>query len=242
MYKIISFFYWGLVAVIAFLFFPIAFAIWVLTVPFDKRRRILHLFTSFWGSFYVWINPLWKYSVTGREKIKPGQAYVLVANHQSAIDIFVLYTLFKHFKWVSKIENFKIPIIGWNMSMNRYIKLKRGDLRSNLSMMRECERNLNAGSSLMIFPEGTRSLDGNLRPFRDGAFELARKSRCSIIPILISGTGKALPAKGIMLTGRRSFQIQILDEVPYDEVIFKDTKKNCENVRTIMEKKLREIS
>ena len=83
--------------------------------------------TCFWGSLYTWFNPAWPVKVVGREKIDPNETYVMVANHQSLLDIFVLFRLFRHFKWVSKIENFNIPCVGWNMRLNGYIELRRGD-------------------------------------------------------------------------------------------------------------------
>ena len=98
-----------------------------MTVLFDRRLVLLHRFTCFWASLYTWLNPAWRVRIEGREKIRPRTAYVMVANHQSLLDILVLFRLFTHFKWVSKIENFRVPCVGWNMSLNRYIKLRRGD-------------------------------------------------------------------------------------------------------------------
>ncbi len=106
--------------------FPVALLCWALTLPFDRRKVILHRLTCFWASLYTWLNPAWPVKVVGREKIDPNETYVMVANHQSLLDIFVLFRLFTHFKWVSKIENFRIPFIGWNMYLNGYIQLKRG--------------------------------------------------------------------------------------------------------------------
>src|SRR5690606_16085028 len=129
----------------------------------------------------------------GREKIRRGETYVMVANHLSLLDILVLFRLFRHFKWVSKIENFRIPFIGWNMRLNRYIPLRRGDRTSVIQMMAACEETLASGSSIMMFPEGTRSLTGELKEFKTGAFELALKTRRPILPILLAGTANALP-------------------------------------------------
>ena len=126
------------VAFMTFLLFPIAALVWAVTAPFDRRLVALHRFTCFWASLYTWLNPAWPVQVIGREKIRPDVAYVMVANHQSLLDILVLFRLFRHFKWVSKIENFRIPFIGWNMSLNRYIKLRRGDRASVASMMSAC--------------------------------------------------------------------------------------------------------
>ena len=160
------------------------------------------------------MNPAWPVQLIGREKIRDGVTYVMVANHQSLLDILVLFRIFAHFKWVSKIENFRIPMIGWNMSLNRYIKLKRGDRASVVRMMQECQATLASGNSIMMFPEGTRSPDGRLRAFKTGAFELAKSARTPILPIILEGTANALPKRGFVLQGRHPIRITILDEVP----------------------------
>jgi 1-acyl-sn-glycerol-3-phosphate acyltransferase len=144
-----------------------------------------------------------------------------VANHQSLLDILVLFRLFVHFKWVSKIENFRVPCIGWNMSLNRYIKLRRGDRKSIERMMHLCERTLAAGSSVMMFPEGTRSPDGRLRAFKPGAFALAQRAGVPLLPIVVRGTAQALPKRGFVLRGRHAIHIQVLEEIPH--LSFADT-------------------
>ena len=122
--------------------FPVAVLLWAATSPFDRQRRLLHQFTCFWASLYTWPNPAWPVHVEGREKIRPDEAYVMVANHLSLLDILVMFRLFTHFKWVSKIENFRVPLIGWNMSLNRYIKLRRGDRKSIVRMIEACEKTI----------------------------------------------------------------------------------------------------
>src|SRR5512143_1883515 len=162
--------FWVFLTVSSILLFPVALLIWLVTVLFDRRLIVLHRFTCFWASLYSWLNPVWRVHVEGRERIDPAAAYVMVANHQSLLDILVLFRLFVHFKWVSKIENFRVPCIGWNMSLNRYIKLRRGDRASVERMMHACAQTIAAGNSIMMFPEGTRSSDGRLRAFKTGAF------------------------------------------------------------------------
>src|SRR5690606_31524813 len=169
------------------------------TAAFDRRLAVLHQFTCFWGSLYTWVNPLWPVAVHGREKIRPGETYVMVANHLSLLDILVLFRLFRHFKWVSKIENFRVPCIGWNMTLNGYVPLVRGDTRSIAVMMDACRRSLKQGNPVMMFPEGTRSKDGKLRSFELGAFKLASEMSLPILPIVIEGTGNALPKAGFVL-------------------------------------------
>ncbi len=155
----------------------------------------------------------------------------MVANHQSLVDILILFRIFKHFKWVSKSEIFKIPFVGWNMSLNRYIKLKRGNMKSNLRMMKECEKNLLSGNSILIFPEGTRSTDGKVKTFKEGAFDLARKCKLPILPIVIQGTGSVLPKKGLVLRGNHSMKITILDEIPYSDFTSIESNTLAEKVR-----------
>ena len=111
-------------------FFIIACLVWACTVLFDPKLKALHLFSCFWASVYLWVMPFLSVTVSGREKIEPGRTYIVVSNHQSQLDILVAFRLFFHFKWLSKAEVFKIPFIGWNMVLNRYIKLKRGNKKS----------------------------------------------------------------------------------------------------------------
>jgi 1-acyl-sn-glycerol-3-phosphate acyltransferase len=213
-----SILFWAFLVVTSALLFPFAVAIWALTAPFDPKKRVLHQFTCFWASLYSWFNPAWRVHVEGREKVRPGVAYVMVANHQSLLDILVLFRLFVHFKWVSKIENFRIPFIGWNMVLNRYVKLRRGDPQSIGEMMAACAVLLGEGNSIMMFPEGTRSPDGRLRAFKHGAFTLAQRNGCPILPILVEGTANALPKRGFVLQGRHPISIRVLDEIPHEKL------------------------
>jgi 1-acyl-sn-glycerol-3-phosphate acyltransferase len=193
-----------------------AVLVWLLTAPFDRRLRAQHQFTCFWASLYTWLNPAWRVHVEGTRHARPGVTYVMVANHQSLLDILILFRLFVHFKWVAKEELFRIPCIGWNMSLNRYIRLRRGDRGSIARMMRDAERTLAEGSSLMIFPEGTRSPDGHLKAFKHGAFTLALRSRTPILPIVIEGTANALPKRGFVLQGRHAIRVRVLPKIPYE--------------------------
>jgi 1-acyl-sn-glycerol-3-phosphate acyltransferase len=128
--RIYSTVFWLFLVLSSIALFPVAVGIWAATVLFDRRLAILHQFTCFWGSIYTFVNPLWPVTITGRDKIEPGKTYVMVANHRSFLDILVLFRLFRHFKWVAKIEVFKVPCIGWNMVLNGYVKLRRGDAAS----------------------------------------------------------------------------------------------------------------
>ncbi|HNE87909.1 MAG: lysophospholipid acyltransferase family protein [Candidatus Nanopelagicales bacterium] len=202
--------FWGFVVLSSAILFPVAVIIWAVTAPFDERRRALHLFTCFWASLYTWLNPAWRVTIHGREHIDRNATYVYVANHLSLLDILVLFRLFTDFKWVSKAEIFKVPGVGWNMSLNQYIPLVRGNRDSVVKMMQQCKEALARGSSLMLFPEGTRSATGELKAFKSGAFELAVEAQVPIVPIAIQGTNNALPKHGFVLRGRHHITVTVL--------------------------------
>lgn len=166
----------------------IAALICLVTAPFDKNRRILHYFASFWAMIYIYSIPGWRVRYEGLENIDPNKTYVLVANHTSFWDIWVLYGIYKPFKWVSKETIFKVPFVGQNMYLNQYVEIKRGDLKSIKEMMTTCKNWLNRGASVMIFPEGTRSEDGEVQNFRDGAFRMAVDCDVPVVPIIVKGT------------------------------------------------------
>lgn len=214
------------------IFFPIAIVLWLVTYPFDRQTHLLHLFTCFWASLYIWSFLPWSVSVTGREQIDPKQAYIIVSNHQSVVDILVAFTLFIHFKWVSKEEMFHWPLIGWNMSLNRYVHLRRGKTSSVRGMYRACEKHLRRGSSVYLFPEGTRSTTGKLRPFKEGAFFLAKRLDLPILPIVINGSNDAVPKGSLSFHGKCRIEIKILPPVqPKAEV---SVRELTDSVREII--------
>lgn len=199
--------------------FLIDFIVWLLTFWFDKRTWILHRYSIVWALFYVWINPLWKLDVKGRKNIKKGKMYVIISNHQSALDIVVLYGIRTHFKWIAKRELFKVPVVGWNLLLNRHIPVDRNSSRSAVAMMQKAVDHIKQGSSILVFPEGTRSIDGEIKRFKDGAFLIAKRAEVAILPVVINGTLETLPKSG-MVGGRQIFTIRVLPEIPFDS--FKD--------------------
>ena len=238
--RILSLAFWAFMALSSLVLFPVAVVLWAVTAPFDGRLRALHQFTCFWASLYTWTNPLWRVRVVGREHIRPGATYVMIANHQSFVDILVLFRLFTHYKWVSKAEMFRLPCIGWNMALNRYVKLRRGDAASIAAMMRACERHLEAGSSIMIFPEGTRSADGRLKAFKHGAFTLAQAARVPMLPIVLEGTANALPKHGFVLRGHHDIRIRVLDEIPRERIVGRSVEDVIAEVQALYARELGE--
>ena len=213
MMAVFSFLYWIFFVLTLPFMFAVALVVFVLTAPFDRRRVALQLWSCAWASFYVVVNPLWRARVVGREKLPWNGAAVLVANHLSMLDILVLYGLFRPFKWVSKAELFRVPFVGWNMWLNDCVPVWRGDRESVRRMMAHCRAHLARGAPVMIFPEGTRSQDGRLQAFKDGAFRLAVDANVPVIPIAISGTSEALPKHGLVLRQRMRAEVRVLDPI-----------------------------
>ncbi len=220
MLRVVSYAYWALIVVTCPFFFVGALAVFLVTWPFDRRRVLLHLYSSAWAYFYVAINPFWKVRITGRQNLPWRGPAVIVANHASLIDILVLFGLYRPYKWVSKAENFKLPFVGWNMRLNGYVPIVRGDRASVLAMLDRCGELLRRGSPVLLFPEGTRTRDGALLPFKDGAFELAVRHGVPLIPIAVHGTGNALPSKGVVLRDHVDAHVEVLE--PLDPASFGD--------------------
>jgi len=217
---------------VCIIFYPIALLIYLFTAPFDKRRTLLHKFSCLWGSMYIWFQPFWKVTWEGRENIKEDQAYVLVSNHQSLLDIIVLYGLFKHFKWVSKSSLLKVPFVGWNMALNDYIIIKRSDAKSQIEMMNKSHRMLKEGNSVMIFAEGTRSNDGSLGTFKRGAFIMAEKADAPVIPIALDNMYKAVKKKSLWIRKTTDMKVKVFPPLyPKD---FKNTKEMAAKVQEII--------
>jgi 1-acyl-sn-glycerol-3-phosphate acyltransferase len=222
------------IGVTSALFFLVALVIWALTVCFDRRLVLLHMFSSFWAVLYLWVVPAWQVSVSGRHRVRPKVTYMVVSNHQSQLDILVAFRLFFPFKWVSKAAVFKLPFIGWNVVLNRYIKIKRGHKDSIAQMMKACEKNLAAGNSIYFFPEGTRSKTGIVKPFKHGAFTLAQKMKVPILPIVINGTKNALPKNSLNFHGRHAIRIKVLEEIPVEQFASLPVAEVAEMVRGII--------
>ncbi len=203
--------YWVFVSLTMPVFFLGALLIRLATFPFDRRRVANHLYSCFWASFYVYMNPLWRCRVIGREKLPWKGPAVIVANHASLVDILVLYGLYRPYKWVSKESIFKVPFVGWNMRLNAYVSLMRGAPDSIRRMMNRCLELLREGSPVLIFPEGTRSETGRLQAFKGGAFRLAKEAGCPLVPVAVRGTSLSLPKHGLVLRNRMNATVEVLE-------------------------------
>jgi 1-acyl-sn-glycerol-3-phosphate acyltransferase len=165
-----------------------------------------------WGRSIVWISRI-KVKIRGLAHIRPSHAVIYMSNHQSNFDIPVFYSALPvQFRWLAKAELFKIFIFGRAMSGAGYISIDRSDPRSALRSLKNAAAKIRNGTSVLIFPEGTRSRDGNLLPFKTGGFTLAIDAGVPIIPLAIQGTRQVM-AKGDNLIHSGKVHITLMPAV-----------------------------
>ena len=194
-------------------FFPVTFIIWLVVLPFDPERRTIHCILMWQSTLAIYLMPVWKVHISGKEKGLKDQVCVIISNHQSILDILIINCLRYRFKWVSKIENTRVPILGWYLRMAGYITVDRGNDESKAEMLARSYQSLKKGVSLMIFPEGTRSLDGDPGFFKRGAFQLAIEAKVPILPVVIDGTGSILAKHSFVFRNENKIFLRVLDPV-----------------------------
>ena len=235
-----NFFYYIYIIVSSPILYFIALIILILTYPFDKKRTVLHKFSIVWAMLYFWVSPGWKIRYSGKENCKHGKTYVVVSNHQSMLDITIMYKIPTVFRWVSKREVLKIPFIGWLLALHGDVLIKRGNASSAKAMLKDCKSWLEKKVSIAIFPEGTRSKDGQVHDFKEGAFLLAKLNKVAILPVVLNGTFEA--TKSSALPVRQKFDIHILPEISEEEVAATSIKDMTKRVQDIIAKKHRELA
>ena len=190
---------------------PVVALVWLVTAPFDRGRYAAGRAFRLVGVTAMRLNGLWNFSVRGT-LADPRRPYVVVANHESYADVFLISCFPWEMKWLSKDTMFRIPCMGWMMQMAGDIRLVRGDRDSATNAIAQCRDRLAKRVSLMIFPEGTRSKDGAMLPFKDGAFRLAIEAGAPILPIAVAGTRHAM-AKGTFRFQRARAMAQLLEPI-----------------------------
>lgn len=179
----------------------------------DPTQRLPGRWMRRLGRTTARLSPLWKFEIEGTPPPDIGHAaYVVIANHESQADPFLLSWLPFDMRWVAKEELFHQPLTGWAMRLGGDIPIRRGERDSVKQMMDECERALAGGISVMMFPEGTRSQDGSLLAFKDGAFSLAIRAGVPILPVAIAGTRHMRP-KHSRWFGKARAGAQILNPI-----------------------------
>jgi 1-acyl-sn-glycerol-3-phosphate acyltransferase len=144
--------------------------------------------------------------------VNPRHPYVVVSNHESFVDILLISHLPWEMKWLSKVELFNIPVLGWLLRLARDIPVKRGKASSAVEALQRCRDKLQRHMSVMIFPEGTRSETDDMLPFKDGAFRLAIESQVPILPLVVTGSRTALK-KHSWRFGKSEAEVRVLEPV-----------------------------
>ncbi len=221
---------WFVLGTVIIVFLPLVAITRLVTAPFDPGRYHAGLLFRKLTVVHEKLNPLWTFTVTGEVPHDPRHPYVVVANHESFVDILLISQLPFEMKWMSKSEFFKIPLLGWMMSLAGDIKLVRGDKKAGAQALIDTRDRLAKRVSVMIFPEGTRSQTGELAEFKDGAFRVAIQAGVPIIPLAVIGTRDAL-IKRDWRFGYSDAEVRILEPIPTDGMTKADVPALRDRVR-----------
>jgi len=173
----------------------------------------VHKIANLWARMLLWLTST-RVEVIGRENVLMNRPQIFMANHQSDFDILiVLAHIPGQFRWIAKKELFKIPIFGKAMRNAGYIEIDRQNHEKALRSLDEAAQKIREGKSVVTFPEGTRSRDGKIRPFKQGMFHLAIRSGVPIVPISIIGAGEIMPKRTLKV---RPGRITLVIDRPVD--------------------------
>ncbi|WP_420455334.1 lysophospholipid acyltransferase family protein [Rubrivirga sp.] len=185
------------------------------------------------GSWVTSFNPAWHIEVGGVDPAALRHPYVVVSNHQSQADIPVVSRLPWEMKWVAKKELFDLPVMGWLMTLAGDIPVDRKDPASRGSVLLRAQRKLEQGTSVMFFAEGTRSRDGRVKAFHDGAFRLAIEAGVPVLPLALDGTMDALPKHGWQFS-RADVRLDVLPPVSTEGLTEADVPALRDRVRQMI--------
>ena len=220
-------------------------AIWgliVLWVPLLALMRVFdrdpaHYRTGRWfrrlGLAMTKVNPAWQIEISGETIENPRSPYVVVSNHQSTADIPIISCLPWEMKWVAKAELFTTPLFGWLLRLAGDIPVDRTNKRSGAKVLIKGRQYLRDKCSVMFFPEGTRSRDGRVHPFTDGAFRLAIKAQVPVLPLAIDGTQDVLPTRSWKFRAA-TIRLKALPPVPTTGLTRADTEALRQQVRRLI--------
>jgi 1-acyl-sn-glycerol-3-phosphate acyltransferase len=217
---------WSAVCVLILLWLPLL----VVTRIFDRdkvRYRTGRMFRRL-GVALTKVNPFWHLHLSGFAIPEVRRPYIVVSNHQSMADIPLISHLPWEMKWVAKRELFALPVVGWMMRLAGDIPLARGDARSGARMLLHAARVLQLRCPVMFFPEGTRSPDGRVGRFTEGAFHLAAREQVPLLPIVVDGSFDCLPKDSWKFGHPAEIRVEVLPPVettglkPSDASVLRD--------------------
>ncbi|GIV61584.1 MAG: 1-acyl-sn-glycerol-3-phosphate acyltransferase [Rhodothermaceae bacterium] len=186
------------------------------------------------GAAMTRVNPFWRVEVSGERIEDPRRPYVVVCNHQSNVDIPVISRLPWDMKWVAKAELFRVPVVGWMMRLAGDIPVERGEQMSRARVLVAARRVLENRCSVMFFPEGTRSRDGRVYAFNDGAFRLAIKAGVPVLPLVLDGSFNALPKDSWRFGEPSTIRLRVLPPVETAGLRSGDTAALRDRVRQMI--------
>lgn len=222
------------------IFIPLTFVIALsamLCTFFDRSGALYHRHARLWSRIALWLAGV-KVEATGAERIPQDTPVIFMSNHQGNFDILSLFfAIPQRFSWIAKEELFRIPVFGHSMARAGYIPLDRGDGRRALKSMDVAAAAIRGGRSVVIFPEGTRTADGSLLPFKRGGFLLAGKAGVPIVPLTINGSMQINP-KDCLELHPGTIRIVFADPIPTAGVAGKERERLMEEVRRAIDEGL----
>ena len=221
---------WFAVLMVVLLGFWLQLALFLVALPFDRRRAVAGRFFRLMGVTAAKLNPLWSFGAAGEVPASGPRRAVVVSNHASNADVFLISHLPWEMKWLGKSSLFPIPFLGWSMWLAGDIPVKRGARDSVEEAMRRCAGWLERDMPVMIFPEGTRSKTGELGPFKDGAFRLAIETKSALLPLAVAGTHDALP-KHDWRFGRSRGRVMVGTPIDTSRMTIEDVPKLRDEAR-----------
>ncbi|EAT59524.1 lysophospholipid acyltransferase family protein [Chlorobium ferrooxidans] len=196
----------------------------------DRTGDSFYRLAAWWGRFSAKLFGI-SVEVIGRENYSSDQNYLLVSNHAGMADIpLILGNIAINLRFLAKEELGKIPIFGWTLKLAGYVMIKRGQNRDALKSLLAASNVLKKGRSVHIFPEGTRSFDGKLLPFKRGAFLVAEKGGAPVLPVTIIGSHLITPKKSLKIN-KGKIRIIIAPPIPPSQFnSVEELKKTCAGI------------
>lgn len=210
------------------------------TYPFDRSRRLVHECSRYMTWVFFGLPPRVRRTIDGVENIDRRKSYVIVLNHTSGVDIIAAYKIPLNFRWVSKREVFRIPFFGPMLLVHGDIPIERGNAAAAMAkVVHQGKIWLGHGASVAIFPEGTRSKDGEIHRFKAGAFTLAKEAGVEILPVVMTGT--ATMFRGWRMNWTNRIRIRVLPPVSVEEAASMEIKELAQTVQERMTTALAEL-
>ncbi len=179
----------------------------------DKTGDLVLALARLWSRVILGV-PGVKLEVTMRARLEPGRPYIFMVNHASMVDIWAVFvTIPVSFRFIAKKQLARIPLFGWAMAAGRFIFIDRQNAVAARRSMEEAARRIRSGQSVVIFPEGTRTRDGRLLPFKKGGFHLAVESGAAIVPVAIRGSREIMP-RGAALIRAGKVTVEVDEPIP----------------------------